>query len=246
MEKKAPRLDLDSADRLLATIPRGRWTSYGDVAVAAGRSSSAGQPVASWLGSKGHLAPTCTEFSTTAARSARRGSLPGRDCPLLAKRSSSCSRPKACGSRMVERTSVSAGGQRTPDADLAPADAPSGVARCTSPHAPKAQRSLKSSPATTAPPAARDDDRALFPIATTHRARPAAGCSGSPANRHPQSRRPQTRNGSRAGRGAYSRRTRARACESPRREDVTAPRPQPTPKTKALDPVAWEAELPGA
>lgn len=51
------RLDLDAAVAFLATIPAGRWTSYGDVATAAGRSSSAGQPVASWLGSKGHLVP---------------------------------------------------------------------------------------------------------------------------------------------------------------------------------------------
>ena len=33
-----------------------------------------------------------------------------------------------------------------------------------------------------------------------------------------------------AGRGTASRRTRARACESPRREDVTSDRPQPTPE----------------
>lgn len=51
----AARLDLEAAARFLATIPQGRWTSYGDVAVAAGRSSNAGQPVSAWLGSKGHL-----------------------------------------------------------------------------------------------------------------------------------------------------------------------------------------------
>jgi alkylated DNA nucleotide flippase Atl1 len=49
------RLDLDAAAAFLATIPEGRWTSYGDVAVAAGRSTRAGQPVAGWLASKGHL-----------------------------------------------------------------------------------------------------------------------------------------------------------------------------------------------
>lgn len=41
----------------LAAIPRGRWTSDGDVAVAPGLSSRAGQPVAARLGSKGHLVP---------------------------------------------------------------------------------------------------------------------------------------------------------------------------------------------
>lgn len=51
------KLDLDAAEAFLATIPVGRWTSYGDVAVAAGRSSNAGQPISSWLGSKGHLVP---------------------------------------------------------------------------------------------------------------------------------------------------------------------------------------------
>jgi alkylated DNA nucleotide flippase Atl1 len=57
MTEHGPRLDLDAAADFLASIPAGRWTSYGDVAVAAGRSSSAGQPIASWLGSKGHLVP---------------------------------------------------------------------------------------------------------------------------------------------------------------------------------------------
>jgi alkylated DNA nucleotide flippase Atl1 len=52
-----PRLDLDAAIDFLRTVPEGRWTSYGDVAVAAGRTSSAGQPVASCLGSKGHFVP---------------------------------------------------------------------------------------------------------------------------------------------------------------------------------------------
>jgi alkylated DNA nucleotide flippase Atl1 len=57
MTKRVGKLDLEAAAGFLATIPEGRWTSYGDVAVAAGRSSRAGQPVASWLGSKGHLVP---------------------------------------------------------------------------------------------------------------------------------------------------------------------------------------------
>src|SRR5829696_9262016 len=49
-----------------------------------------------------------------------------------------------------------------------------------------------------------------------------------------------------AGRGAASRRARARACESPRREDVTSDRPQPTPEAGLrgerddLEPVAAE------
>ena len=55
MTDDGARLDLDAAAEFLATIPRGHWTSYGDVAVAAGRSTRAGQPVAAWLASKGHL-----------------------------------------------------------------------------------------------------------------------------------------------------------------------------------------------
>jgi len=57
MATRNATLDLQAAVAFLATIPRGRWTSYGDVAVAPGRSSRAGQPVAAWLGSKGHLVP---------------------------------------------------------------------------------------------------------------------------------------------------------------------------------------------
>ena len=58
MNRRRASLDLDAAIEFLDSIPEGRWTSYGDVAVAAGRSSSAGQPVASWLGSKGHRVPS--------------------------------------------------------------------------------------------------------------------------------------------------------------------------------------------
>jgi alkylated DNA nucleotide flippase Atl1 len=57
MAKASAKLDLESAAAFLATIPRGQWTSYGDVALGAGHSSRAGQPVAAWLGSKGHLVP---------------------------------------------------------------------------------------------------------------------------------------------------------------------------------------------
>ena len=46
---------LDAAAAFVATVPPGRWTTYGDVAVAAGRSRSAAQGVASWIGTKGHL-----------------------------------------------------------------------------------------------------------------------------------------------------------------------------------------------
>src|SRR3954451_13617707 len=55
MSQRSARLDLEAAAAFLETIPKGRWTSYGDVAVAAGRSTRAGQPVAGWLASKGHL-----------------------------------------------------------------------------------------------------------------------------------------------------------------------------------------------
>ena len=50
----APKLDLDAAAAFLASVPEGRWTSYGDVAVAAGRKSSAAQGIVSWIGANGH------------------------------------------------------------------------------------------------------------------------------------------------------------------------------------------------
>ena len=49
------RLDLEAAANFLDTVPKGRWTSYGDVAVAAGGASNGAQGIASWIGSKGHL-----------------------------------------------------------------------------------------------------------------------------------------------------------------------------------------------
>jgi alkylated DNA nucleotide flippase Atl1 len=48
------RLDLAAAAAFLETVPVGRWTTYGDVAIAAGRSSSAAQGVVSWIGANGH------------------------------------------------------------------------------------------------------------------------------------------------------------------------------------------------
>lgn len=48
------KLDFEAAARFLETVPEGRWTSYGDVAVAAGRSSSAAQGIVSWIGGNGH------------------------------------------------------------------------------------------------------------------------------------------------------------------------------------------------
>ena len=53
--RQAAKLDLDAAASFLESVPRGSWTSYGDVAVAAGRSSLAAQGIVSWIGSKGHL-----------------------------------------------------------------------------------------------------------------------------------------------------------------------------------------------
>jgi alkylated DNA nucleotide flippase Atl1 len=35
-------------------VPAGRWTSYGDVAVAGGRATNAAQGVVSWIGKSGH------------------------------------------------------------------------------------------------------------------------------------------------------------------------------------------------
>jgi len=49
------RLDLDAAADFLETVPEGGWTSYGDVAVAAGGASNAAQGIASWVGRSGHL-----------------------------------------------------------------------------------------------------------------------------------------------------------------------------------------------
>jgi alkylated DNA nucleotide flippase Atl1 len=49
------KLDLDAAAAFLETVPEGSWTSYGDVAVAAGRARNAAQGIVSWIGSKGHL-----------------------------------------------------------------------------------------------------------------------------------------------------------------------------------------------
>lgn len=55
MTQRASKLDLDAAAMFLASVPEGHWTSYGDGAVAGRRSTSAGQAMASWIGSKGHL-----------------------------------------------------------------------------------------------------------------------------------------------------------------------------------------------
>jgi predicted RNase H-like nuclease/alkylated DNA nucleotide flippase Atl1 len=52
--KPAPKLDLDAAAAFLASVPAGRWTSYGDIAVAAGRSPNAAQGIAAWIGAHGH------------------------------------------------------------------------------------------------------------------------------------------------------------------------------------------------
>ena len=55
MRPPTRKLDLAAAAAFLETVPPGRWTSYGDVAVAGGRSTGAAQGVVSWIGSKGHL-----------------------------------------------------------------------------------------------------------------------------------------------------------------------------------------------
>jgi len=49
-----PKLDLDQAAEFLRSVPAGNWTSYGDVAVAAGRGPNAAQGIVSWIGSRGH------------------------------------------------------------------------------------------------------------------------------------------------------------------------------------------------
>lgn len=55
MTRGKSKLDLEAAAAFLETVPAGSWTSYGDVAVAAGRSSLAAQGIVSWIGSKGHV-----------------------------------------------------------------------------------------------------------------------------------------------------------------------------------------------
>jgi alkylated DNA nucleotide flippase Atl1 len=54
MSPRTTKLDLEAAAAFLATVPAGRWTSYGDVAIAAGRASNAAQGIVSWIGSNGH------------------------------------------------------------------------------------------------------------------------------------------------------------------------------------------------
>jgi len=54
MGRSSSKLDLHAAAAFLETVPEGRWTSYGDVAVAGGRSSNAARGVVSWIGSNGH------------------------------------------------------------------------------------------------------------------------------------------------------------------------------------------------
>jgi alkylated DNA nucleotide flippase Atl1 len=48
------KLDLEAAAAFLETVPAGRWTSYGDVAIAAGRQRNAAQGIASWIASSWH------------------------------------------------------------------------------------------------------------------------------------------------------------------------------------------------
>jgi alkylated DNA nucleotide flippase Atl1 len=48
------KLDLDAAAAFLDTVAAGHWTSYGDLAVAGGRSPGAAQGIVSWIGSRGH------------------------------------------------------------------------------------------------------------------------------------------------------------------------------------------------
>ncbi len=54
MSKPKPKLDLEAAATFLEAMPLGRWTTYGDLAVAGGRSPSAAQGIVSWIRSKGH------------------------------------------------------------------------------------------------------------------------------------------------------------------------------------------------
>lgn len=54
MSEPKAKLDLEAAASFLEAMPPGRWTTYGDLAVAGGRSPSAAQGVVSWIRSKGH------------------------------------------------------------------------------------------------------------------------------------------------------------------------------------------------
>jgi alkylated DNA nucleotide flippase Atl1 len=51
---RVAKLDLDAAAAFLETIPEGRWTSYGDVAVAAGGRTDGAQGIAAWILGSGH------------------------------------------------------------------------------------------------------------------------------------------------------------------------------------------------
>ncbi len=53
---KGKSLDLQAARDFIASIPPGRWASYGDVAAAAGN-PLAGQPIGTWLSNKGGDVP---------------------------------------------------------------------------------------------------------------------------------------------------------------------------------------------
>lgn len=48
------KLNLAAAAEFLAAVPTGTWTSYGDVAVAAGGLPNAAQGIAAWIGARGH------------------------------------------------------------------------------------------------------------------------------------------------------------------------------------------------
>jgi alkylated DNA nucleotide flippase Atl1 len=51
-KRDVTKLDLEAAREFIASVPDGRWTSYGDVAVAAGN-PAAPQPIGTWLSNKG-------------------------------------------------------------------------------------------------------------------------------------------------------------------------------------------------
>jgi alkylated DNA nucleotide flippase Atl1 len=56
MDKSHRPLDRDRAVAFMASVPRGRWTTYGDVAAAA-QSPRGAQAVGMWLARDGHTLP---------------------------------------------------------------------------------------------------------------------------------------------------------------------------------------------
>ncbi len=56
LRRSGGSLDFETASTFIAAVPRGRWTSYKDVATAAGNERGA-QAIGEWLRRRGHEVP---------------------------------------------------------------------------------------------------------------------------------------------------------------------------------------------